>query len=259
MIFGQIVVGLPGSGKTTYCKRMAEYLQESGRRVEIVNLDPANQMPPYKSDISLSELVTLSDVMSHLEIGPNGSFIYCMELLEANIDWLLSRVKGQSGAYFIFDCPGQIELYTHHQSMRNICKSLVRSGLRLAAVQLMDYHFCGDPAKFISGTMASLCAMLHLELPHVNVLSKVDLAGRSDTAHCRLDTYTEVLELDYLLESLHTDPLTQKFGKLNKCLTELIHSFSLVSFKSFDIRYRDSYSAVMEAVDRANGYVYNKQ
>ena len=254
-MYGQIVVGLPGSGKSTYCNRIAEYLREAGRRVEVVNLDPANHVPPYETDISLSELVTLSDVMTQLEIGPNGGLMYCIEFLEANIDWLLSRVTGRREVYFIFDCPGQIELYTHHQSMRNICKSLVSSGLRLAAVQLMDYHFCGDAAKFISGTMASLCSMLHLELPHVNVLSKADLADRSDAANCRLDTYTEVLDLDYLLESLHADPLTQRFGKLNKCLTELIHSFSLVSFKTFDIRDRDSYSVVMGAIDKANGYM----
>lgn len=32
-----------------------------------------------------------------------------------------------------------------------------------------------DVTKFISGCMASLSAMVQLELPHVNVLSKMDL------------------------------------------------------------------------------------
>lgn len=32
-----------------------------------------------------------------------------------------------------------------------------------------------DVAKFISGCMASLSAMVQLELPHVNILSKMDL------------------------------------------------------------------------------------
>ena len=258
MIYGQVVVGLPGSGKSTYCKLMSEYLQENGRKVEIVNLDPANLMPPYKSEICITELVTLDDVMSNLGIGPNGSFMYCIELLEANIDWLLSRIRGRKGAYFIFDCPGQIELYTHHQSMRNICKAMESKGLRLTAVQLMDFHFCGDAAKFISGTMASLSAMLQLELPHVNILSKVDLAERSDTSNFRLDMYTEVLDLEYLLKGLDANPLTQKYGALNKCLTELIHSFSLVSYKSLDIRSRENFSEIMGTIDKANGYLYNK-
>ena len=32
-----------------------------------------------------------------------------------------------------------------------------------------------DVTKFISGCMASLSAMIQLELPHVNILSKMDL------------------------------------------------------------------------------------
>lgn len=32
-----------------------------------------------------------------------------------------------------------------------------------------------DVAKFISGCMASLSVMVQLELPHVNILSKMDL------------------------------------------------------------------------------------
>lgn len=47
--------------------------------------------------------------------------------------------------------------------------------LQLTAVHLVDSHYCTDPAKFISVLCTSLCTMLHVELPHVNVLSKMDL------------------------------------------------------------------------------------
>lgn len=39
----------------------------------------------------------------------------------------------------------------------------------------MDSHYCTDPAKFISVLCTSLATMLHVELPHVNLLSKMDL------------------------------------------------------------------------------------
>ena len=255
MSYGQVVLGLPGSGKSTFCRIMSDLLSERGRDVEIVNLDPANQIPRYNSSIDISELITHEEVMQELEIGPNGSFIYCIEFLEANIGWLLGKIKERRNAYFIFDCPGQIELYTHHKSMRNICKKLMRNGLKLTAVQLMDSQFCSDAAKFISGTMVSLSAMLQLELPHVNVLSKMDLFESMDTTACRTDTYTEVLDLNYLLESLENNPLTERYGNLNKCLIELIQSFSLVSYKSFDITSSERLLEVMEEIDRANGYV----
>lgn len=255
MNYGQLVLGLPGSGKSTFCGIMSGLLSERGRIVEVVNLDPANQTPCYSSSISISELITHEEAMRELEIGPNGSFLYCIEFLEANVDWLLGKIKERKNAYFIFDCPGQIELYTHHMSMRNICKRLVQSGIKLAAVQLMDSQFCSEPAKFISGTMVSLSAMLQLELPHVNVLSKMDLFERMNTATSRRDTYTEVLDLNYLLESLEDNPLTAKYETLNKYLTELIHSFSLVSYQSLNITNPERLSEVIKEIDRTNGYV----
>lgn len=42
-------------------------------------------------------------------------------------------------------------------------------------MHLVDSHYCTDPGKFISVLCTSLSTMLHVELPHVNVLSKMDL------------------------------------------------------------------------------------
>lgn len=46
---------------------------------------------------------------------------------------------------------------------------------QLACVHLCDAHYVTDVSKYISVLLLSLRTMLHLELPHVNVLSKVDL------------------------------------------------------------------------------------
>ena len=48
--FGQIVVGPPGSGKTTYCEGMTQMLRNLGRQTAIINIDPANEGEtlPYK-------------------------------------------------------------------------------------------------------------------------------------------------------------------------------------------------------------------
>ena len=59
--FGQIVIGPPGAGKTTYCDYMAQLLRGLGRQVAIINIDPANEGEtlPYQG-IVLSELFILS-------------------------------------------------------------------------------------------------------------------------------------------------------------------------------------------------------
>ncbi len=46
VIYGQIVIGAPGSGKTTYCDGMQQYLTLLGRDCRVINLDPANEVPP---------------------------------------------------------------------------------------------------------------------------------------------------------------------------------------------------------------------
>ena len=63
-IFGQIVIGPPGSGKTTYTGGMAHFLRSLGRKVSVINLDPANDsaLLPYEADVDIAELIQLEDV-----------------------------------------------------------------------------------------------------------------------------------------------------------------------------------------------------
>ena len=132
--FAQLVIGPPGSGKSTYCRGMKEFLSCMGRSVKIVNLDPANEDLPYECDIDISELITLQDAMEKLNLGPNGSLIYCMEFLEKNLEWLQERLEKFRGHYFLFDCPGQVELYTHHSAVRNIAIQLQRWNFKVSSV-----------------------------------------------------------------------------------------------------------------------------
>nr|XP_033810756.1 GPN-loop GTPase 2 [Geotrypetes seraphini]XP_033810757.1 GPN-loop GTPase 2 [Geotrypetes seraphini]XP_033810759.1 GPN-loop GTPase 2 [Geotrypetes seraphini] len=254
--FGQVVIGPPGSGKTTYCLGMQEFLSKLGRKVAVVNLDPANEGTPYSSAIDISELVTLADVMDALKLGPNGGLIYCMEYLEANIDWLQEKLSKFKDHYFLFDCPGQVELYTHQASLKNIFAQLSRWNFRLAAVHLVDSHYCTDPAKFISVLCTSLSTMLHVELPHVNVLSKMDLIEQFGRLAFNLDFYTEVMDLSYLLDHLAADPFFQHYRRLNEKLVEVIEDYSLVSFVPLNVQDKESMRRVMKAVDKANGYCF---
>lgn len=221
VLYGQIVIGAPGSGKTTYCDGMQQYLRLLGRDCWVVNLDPANEVPPSKTaDANGSsevidreaddangdeeetnaqlpyenildvcqDIISLDSVMSQLHLGPNGGLLYCMEYIEHHLGEVLNLLKERLGiennkhasrAYLLFDLPGQIELTAHSAVVSRIAARLVRElDLRLVCVQLVDAAIClPDVSKFIGASLVCTSSMMRMELPCVNVLSKMDLLG----------------------------------------------------------------------------------
>ena len=80
-------------------------------------------------DEDIQDLITLDDVMEEMELGPNGALVYCMEYLMENQKWLEDQLGnvGQDD-YVLFDCPGQIELFTHLNVFHDLIKLLKNYG-----------------------------------------------------------------------------------------------------------------------------------
>lgn len=258
---GQLVLGPPGAGKTTYCGRMAQLLKKLGRKVVIINLDPANDLMSYQADIDIRNLIVLEEVMDQYKLGPNGALLYCMEYLEQNYDWLLGQLNGDNSTNYIFDLPGQVELYCHHESLTNIFARLTNAAnFQLCVVHLVDSHHCSDAGKFIAALMLSLSAMLKIGLPHINLLTKVDLLKKHmDKLQFGIDFYTEVLDLNYLLDCLDSDNFMNKYKKLNSAFVSIIEDYSLVTFQLVNMLKEESLINVKNLVDKANGFVFKSE
>ncbi|KAF9515104.1 hypothetical protein BS47DRAFT_1328385 [Hydnum rufescens UP504] len=257
MPFGEIVIGSPGSGKSTYAYGKYQLLNALNRPCMVINLDPANDSAPYPCAISLFELITVQRVMDEYDLGPNGAMLFCMEYLEANFDWLQDRLKQEGigeNDWVIFDCPGQVELSTNHDSLKHIIDRLTKIGFRLAAVHLCDAHYVTDAAKYISVVLLALRTMLHIGLPHINVLSKVDLITQYGDLEFNLDFYTEVQDLSYLSNALSSS--SPRFAALNMQICELIEDFGYVGFETLAVEDKQSMVLLMRVVDRALGYAF---
>ncbi|PLB47519.1 hypothetical protein P170DRAFT_409636 [Aspergillus steynii IBT 23096] len=259
MPFAQLVIGPPGAGKSTYCNGMHQFLGAIGRKCSIVNLDPANDKTSYPCALDVRDLVTLEEVMSEDHLGPNGGILYAMEEVEENYDWLEEGLKGLGDDYVLFDCPGQVEIFTHHSSLRNIFFRLQKLGYRLVVIHLIDSYNLTLPSMFISALLLSLRAMLQMDLPHLNVLTKIDNLSNYSPLPFNLDFYTEVQDLSYLLPHLEAESSRlshEKFGPLNNAIVELVEEFGLVAFETLAVEDKKSMMSLLHVIDRASGYVF---
>ena len=229
-----------------------------GRKASIVNLDPANDATSYPCALDIRSIITIEEIMAEENLGPNGGVMYALEELENNIEWLEEGLSRLDNDYVLFDCPGQVELFTHHQSLRRIFLRLQKMGYRLVVIHLVDSHYLSDPSKYISILLLSLRSMLQLDLPHLNVLSKIDLLHNYGPLAFPLEFYTEVQGLQYMLPLLEEDQRTSRFAKLNAAIVDLVENFALVSFETLCVEDKKSMAHLLQAVDRAGGYAFGE-
>lgn len=100
MPFAQLVIGPPGSGKSTYCDGMHQFMTGIERKCSVVNLDPANDHTSYPCALDVRDLVTIDEIMEQEDLGPNGGVLYALEELEHNFEWLEEGLKALGGAQF---------------------------------------------------------------------------------------------------------------------------------------------------------------
>lgn len=134
-----------------------------------------------------------------------------------NLDWLESEL-GETGeeSLTIFDCPGQIELYTHVPILPNLAKHLTgHMSFNLCAAYLLESTFVIDKTKFFAGTLSAMSCMIMLEIPHINILSKMDLV-RNQVSKRELKRFLDP-DPSILATDIHAET-NPKFHRLNECM-----------------------------------------
>ncbi|KAF7996996.1 hypothetical protein HCN44_005273 [Aphidius gifuensis] len=248
MRYGQLVLGPAGSGKSTYCATIKQHFEDAGKVMKVVNLDPAAEYFDYEPIVDIRSLISVDDAMEDetYKYGPNGGLVFCMEYLVANSNFLQEELDDDDDDYILFDCPGQIELYTHMKVMRDLIKILEDMNFRLCSVFVVDSQFMVDASKFLSGTMAALSVMINLELPHVNILSKIDLLSKSSRK--QLENYLEP-DPDSLMAETNDDPWHKKYRNLTEALGKLIEDYSLVRFLPLNKDDEENIADIVMTID----------
>lgn len=235
-----------GSGKSTFCSTILNHGTTINRYFHLFNLDPAaTSFPVQAPSINITDLISLQDAMEQLDYGPNGGLIFCLEYLLENIDWLKDQLDDYSDDYLIIDCPGQIELYTHFPIMKRLTNVLENLGYRICGAYLLDSQFIMDKSKYFSGVLSAMSAMIQLEIPHINVMSKMDLLPKDVEIDEFLDPHSNMIT--------STEP-DNKFTLLNRAISRLVDEYNMVSFVPLNIKEEDSVEYLLSCIDNAIQY-----
>lgn len=71
-----------------------------------------------------------------------------------------------------------------------------------------------------------------------------------------LEFFTDSGDLRQLVRMLESDPLLEKFSKLNCALVDIIEDYPYVGYHTLNIQDKESVLRLLRAIDKSNGYVY---
>lgn len=149
--------------------------------------------------------------------------------------------------------------------------------IQLVSVYLLESQFMEDPAKYFSGVLSAMSCMVGLEVPCVNVMSKMDLVRKGTTGAKRRKDVDRFLDPDpELLRESANKTTNPKFHDLNSALVQLvsdktwsnaclecadglacgvqIEDFNMVQFLPLDVTDEDSVGVVLSHIDNAIQY-----
>ncbi|CAD2215880.1 cytoplasmic protein [Angomonas deanei] len=211
-MFGELICGPPGSGKTTYCEGKRQFLSvyDPCRPVIMVNFDPANESVfPYPCDVDIRDVVCLEKVMEEENLGPNGSYLFCAEVIGQRVDWVVGQIESAverrieevyatagpsptvKAPYLLIDCPGQVEFYINSDALHVfISKVQKRVQCSLCTVHLVDAAIATrDIPSYVSSCVLALTTMIDHELPHINLLTKWDTVENTEGVESEFEIF----------------------------------------------------------------------
>ncbi|GAA5882395.1 hypothetical protein JCM3774_004296 [Rhodotorula dairenensis] len=171
-----IVIGMAGSGKTTFMQRVNSYLHSRDQPPYVLNLDPAVIHLPFEANIDIRDTVDYAEVMKQYNLGPNGGIMTALNLFTTKFDQVLAHVENRANEvdYVLLDTPGQIEIFTWSASGSIITDALA-SALPTVVVYIIDTPRTTAPATFMSNMLYACSILYKTRLPFLLVFNKNDV------------------------------------------------------------------------------------
>jgi len=212
------VFGAAGAGKTTFCRKLREN-SAPRRSIRLINLDPA-QENGSDYDLDLCNYITVAEVMDTCDYGPNGALFCALEEMCDNIDEL--GLEEFENEFFVFDCPGQIELFIHSEILQTCVKHVKRFS-KVAVVYLIDSTNFLSNSKLMYTLLCATISMYRFYLPVLNIVTKCELLDEAKLS--------QIVSGEDIFEEGFAD---DENGRLSQAVVEYVNSNGMLDFIPLD-------------------------
>uniref|UniRef100_A0A3Q1MHU4 GPN-loop GTPase n=1 Tax=Bos taurus TaxID=9913 RepID=A0A3Q1MHU4_BOVIN len=142
-----LVLGMAGSGKTTFVQRLTGYLHSQGCPPYVINLDPAVHEVPFPANIG------------EYGLGPNGGIVTSLNLFATRFDQVMKFIeKAQNMSKRVW---GQA------------------SSFPTIVIYVMDTSRSTNPVTFMSNMLYACSILYKTKLPFIVVMNKTDIIDHS--------------------------------------------------------------------------------
>ncbi|KAI5189379.1 GPN-loop GTPase [Nematocida minor] len=238
------VIGPAGSGKTTLTHMLKDHYSAQKRKVTLVNLDPAQALDDLEFAVDIRNHIEITEIMEEADFGPNGGLMAGIEAISDNLD--IMEIPEEDDSFLIFDCPGQIELYIHSDSVQKIVAEISKNN-SVMIVYALDATHTMDITRFVSASISATIAMGKFEVPHINVFTKCDLVDEE-----QLDEFIYDMDIEGVAENLPAS--SEKEKKFNYALTTIIRDQGLLGFVPLNYKKNNSLDALAYQIDTCLQY-----
>ncbi|KAK1535687.1 hypothetical protein CPAR01_09229 [Colletotrichum paranaense] len=180
-----VVVGMAGSGKTTFMRRINSYLHGKQDPPYVINLDPAVLNVPFESNIDIRDSVNYEEVMKQYNLGPNGGILTSLNLFATKVDQIVNLLDKRAAPdpanpdkkpikNILVDTPGQIEVFVWSASGTILLESLASSFPTVIAY-VIDTPRTTSTSTFMSNMLYACSILYKTKLPMILVFNKTDV------------------------------------------------------------------------------------
>jgi len=195
-----VMIGMAGSGKTTFTNRYYEKLTvEENKKVYCLNLDPAVLSVPYPVNIDIRDTVNYKEVMKQYKLGPNGAIMTSLNLFATKFDQVIKLMEQRSEYdYFLIDTPGQIEVFNWSAS-GTIILQILSSLFPTYIMFITDTSRCINPISFTSTMLYCSSVLYKSNLPLLCVFNKTDVT-KSEEMVAWMSDYDKYVDASFAAE-----------------------------------------------------------